>query len=108
MSYFRDVWSVAAWDDELKPGALFSRRLPDEAVVLFRDAGAARLRCSPIAARIGSCRCPAARCAATRSSAPTTVWNSTDLAPAQRIRTAMARSPRRHVRSPARASSGIA
>ena len=37
MAYVRNIWYVAAWDDELKPGALLSRTILNEAVVMFRD-----------------------------------------------------------------------
>lgn len=37
MSYLRNAWYVAAWDEEVKPGALLSRRLLGEPIVFFRD-----------------------------------------------------------------------
>jgi vanillate O-demethylase monooxygenase subunit len=37
MAYLRNTWYVAAWDEEVKPNALFSRRLLGEALVFFRD-----------------------------------------------------------------------
>lgn len=37
MAYLRNVWYVAAWDNEVKPGELFTRMLLDEQVLFFRD-----------------------------------------------------------------------
>jgi vanillate O-demethylase monooxygenase subunit len=37
MAYLRNTWYVAAWDEEIKAQELFSRRLLDEPLVLFRD-----------------------------------------------------------------------
>ncbi|WP_312960743.1 aromatic ring-hydroxylating dioxygenase subunit alpha [Stutzerimonas nitrititolerans] len=37
MNYLRNVWYVAAWDNEIKPGELFPRRLLDQPVLFFRD-----------------------------------------------------------------------
>lgn len=37
MAYLRNTWYVAAWDEEIKPNALFSRRLLDEPLVFFRE-----------------------------------------------------------------------
>lgn len=37
MTYLRNVWYVAAWDNEVKPGELFTRKLLDEQVLFFRD-----------------------------------------------------------------------
>jgi vanillate O-demethylase monooxygenase subunit len=37
MTFLRNTWYVAAWDDELKPGKLLHRRLLDEPLCLFRD-----------------------------------------------------------------------
>jgi vanillate O-demethylase monooxygenase subunit len=37
MAYLRNTWYVAAWDEEVKPNALFSRRLLGEALVFFRE-----------------------------------------------------------------------
>lgn len=37
MSYLRNTWYVAAWDEEIKPGELFARTLLDEKIVFFRD-----------------------------------------------------------------------
>lgn len=38
MAYLKNAWYVAAWDEEIQPDALFSRRLLDEPLVFFRDA----------------------------------------------------------------------
>lgn len=38
MSYLMNAWYVAAWDEEVGPGALLARTLLDQPVVLFRDA----------------------------------------------------------------------
>jgi vanillate O-demethylase monooxygenase subunit len=37
MTYLRNVWYVAAWDQEVKADALFQRTLLDESVLLFRN-----------------------------------------------------------------------
>jgi vanillate O-demethylase monooxygenase subunit len=37
MAYLRNSWYVAAWDEEVTPGALLSRRLLGDAVVFFRE-----------------------------------------------------------------------
>lgn len=37
MSFLRNTWYVAAWADEVRAGAMLSRRFLDELVVLFRD-----------------------------------------------------------------------
>ncbi len=37
MAYLRNTWYVAAWDEEVKSGALFSRQLLGEQVVFFRE-----------------------------------------------------------------------
>jgi vanillate O-demethylase monooxygenase subunit len=37
MSFLRNVWYVAAWDDEVKADELFQRSLLNESVLLFRD-----------------------------------------------------------------------
>lgn len=37
MTFLRNTWYPAAWDDEVQPGAMFHRTLLDEAVLLFRD-----------------------------------------------------------------------
>lgn len=37
MSFLRNAWYVAAWAEELKPGAMLHRRLLDEPVLMFRD-----------------------------------------------------------------------
>jgi len=36
MSFLRNAWYVAAWENEIAPGALFHRTLLDEPVVLYR------------------------------------------------------------------------
>lgn len=41
MTFLRNTWYVAGWADELVPGALLSRRLLDEPVVMFRDGSGA-------------------------------------------------------------------
>lgn len=38
MTYLRNTWYVAAWDREVRHGAVLSRRLLNEPVVLFRNA----------------------------------------------------------------------
>lgn len=38
MTFLKNVWYVAAWDNEVKPGELFKRMLLNEPVVFFRDA----------------------------------------------------------------------
>lgn len=38
MSYLRNTWYVAAWDDEVQAGTLLARVLLNEPVVMFRDA----------------------------------------------------------------------
>jgi phenylpropionate dioxygenase-like ring-hydroxylating dioxygenase large terminal subunit len=38
-SFARNAWYVAAWADELAPGALLGRKLLDEPVLLYRTAG---------------------------------------------------------------------
>jgi vanillate O-demethylase monooxygenase subunit len=43
MAYLRNTWYVAAWDEEIKPDVLFSRRLLDEPLVFFRE-GAGQVR----------------------------------------------------------------
>lgn len=43
MSYLRNVWYVAAWASEVKPGQMLTRTLLEERVLMFRDeAGEAR------------------------------------------------------------------
>lgn len=43
MSYLRNVWYVAAWASEVKPGRMLTRTLLEERVLMFRDeAGEAR------------------------------------------------------------------
>lgn len=37
MTFLRNTWYPAAWDDEVKPGELFQRTLLGESVLLFRD-----------------------------------------------------------------------
>ena len=37
MKYLRNTWYVAAWDEEVKPGSLFHRRILDEPLCLYRD-----------------------------------------------------------------------
>jgi len=37
MKFLRNTWYVAAWDNEIAPGALFQRVLLNESVLLFRD-----------------------------------------------------------------------
>lgn len=37
MAYFRNIWYVAAWDDEVNGDELFQRTILDEQVLLFRD-----------------------------------------------------------------------
>ena len=41
MTYLRNAWTMAAWADELVPGALLARTLLDEPLVLYRDASGA-------------------------------------------------------------------
>lgn len=41
MAFLRNSWYVAAWDDEVQPGRMLHRRILDEPVLLFRDAGGA-------------------------------------------------------------------
>ncbi|PXW97537.1 vanillate O-demethylase monooxygenase subunit [Sphaerotilus hippei] len=38
MAYLMNTWYMAAWDEELKPGALLARTLLDQKLVFFRDA----------------------------------------------------------------------
>ncbi|NDY91861.1 aromatic ring-hydroxylating dioxygenase subunit alpha [Ideonella livida] len=38
MSYLKNAWTMAAWDEEVKPGALLARTLLDQKLVFFRDA----------------------------------------------------------------------
>lgn len=38
MTYLRNAWTVAAWANELSPGALLARTLLDEPLVFYRDA----------------------------------------------------------------------
>jgi vanillate O-demethylase monooxygenase subunit len=37
MAFLKNVWYVAAWNDEVKAGELFSRTLLNESILLFRD-----------------------------------------------------------------------
>lgn len=37
MSFLRNTWYVAAWDDELQPDAMLARRILNEPLLLFRD-----------------------------------------------------------------------
>lgn len=37
MAYLRNTWYVAAWDEEIKAGELFSRQLLSEQVVFYRE-----------------------------------------------------------------------
>jgi phenylpropionate dioxygenase-like ring-hydroxylating dioxygenase large terminal subunit len=37
MTFLKNAWYVAAWDDEVKTGELFARTLLNEPVLLFRD-----------------------------------------------------------------------
>lgn len=37
MTFLRNTWYVAAWNEEVKPGELFARTLLNESVLLFRD-----------------------------------------------------------------------
>ncbi|MFA7822963.1 Rieske 2Fe-2S domain-containing protein [Aeromonas dhakensis] len=37
MTFLRNVWYVAAWDNEIKPEELFARTLLNESVLFFRD-----------------------------------------------------------------------
>jgi len=37
MKFLRNTWYVAAWDNEIEPGALFQRVLLNEPVLMFRD-----------------------------------------------------------------------
>jgi vanillate O-demethylase monooxygenase subunit len=43
MTYLRNIWYVAAWDDEIAPDALFHRRILGENILLTRD-GAGMMR----------------------------------------------------------------
>ncbi|WP_044558579.1 aromatic ring-hydroxylating dioxygenase subunit alpha [Azospirillum sp. B4] len=38
MAFLKNIWYVAAWDDEVAPGRMLNRRLLGQAVLLFRDA----------------------------------------------------------------------
>lgn len=38
MPYLKNAWTMAAWDEEVKPGALLARTLLDQKLVFFRDA----------------------------------------------------------------------
>ena len=37
MTYLKNTWYVAAWDDEVPPGLILARTYLDEPVILFRD-----------------------------------------------------------------------
>src|ERR1700733_4844984 len=39
MSFLQNAWYVAAWDDEVEPGALFHRTILNEPVLLYRTPG---------------------------------------------------------------------
>lgn len=41
MSFLRNTWYMAAWDDEVVPGAFLARRLLGEPIVFYRDADGA-------------------------------------------------------------------
>jgi len=37
VTYLRNTWYIAAWDDEVPPGAMLAREILEERLVIFRD-----------------------------------------------------------------------